>query len=128
MEPLEKRKGRLRELQVLFGAMQEWLKDNGYSKREIPVLFFAIRWYQHEKMEEFIVKPPGRLRFFWFLIEENHLYSRRQTWKLTLFNYIWAFWGLCLGFKNAGSVYKSRAKTMEAVERLFKRRLRAELG
>ena len=125
---LEKRKSSLRQWKILFEAMREWVRKNGYNMRQAPLLYFAIRWYQHEKMEEFRVNPPGRLRFFWFLAKENYLYSPKQTWKLTLFNYLWAFWGLGLGFKKAAFVYKWRAKVLEATERIFKRRVRAALG
>lgn len=116
---IETRKVRLREVQILFNAMRRWLADNGYRKGQVPVRFFLDRWFHHEKGEEFLIKPPGRLRYFWFILRENYARSPGQRWKVTAVNYVTSLLALVLGYKRAYVMQEWRADTMNILYRLY---------
>ncbi len=69
----------------------------------------------------FLVDPPSRGRFFWFLVRQNYLYSPLQTWKFTLLNYLLAVRALATGYHGAASIYGQRSKAVERLQTLFKR-------
>jgi glycosyltransferase involved in cell wall biosynthesis len=119
---LETRKIRQQERQILFGAMGKWLANNGYSywKKQPPVRFFIDRWYLYQQMEGFLIKPPGRLRFFWFVVRENSAYSPRQTWKLTAIHYVTAFSALVFGYDNWRQMGEWRYRVVAKIARMFR--------
>jgi hypothetical protein len=118
---VEIRKSRLEKLKILFDAMRGWLDDNGYSRKQSVVRFFRDRWYLYQRVEEFQVKPPGRFRFFWFLVRESHAHVPKQAWKLTAFNYVSASAALVLAYKDPQVFYRWRGRMLEALERFLRR-------
>jgi glycosyltransferase involved in cell wall biosynthesis len=73
---------------------------------------------QDLRMEEYMfrIHSPGRFRFFWFLHRQNRLFSRFQTWKFTLLNYLVAFASLARSYRSAKNVYVWRARTVEIIQ------------
>jgi len=123
--PVEVRESRFRLWQIVIDAMRKWLADNGYTRKQPAVRLFLDRWTVHQQKERFLIDPPGRLRFFWFVLFENYFTSPVQTWKLTAFNYLSAFSALVFGYKKAQQMYEWRKRTMETAQRLFGKTLRA---
>ncbi len=118
--PTETRKSRLQKWQVLMEAMRKWLADNGYTRKQQPVRNFLDRWTLYVLETQFRIAPPGRLRFFLFLIQQNHAFRSLQTWRLTLFNYFYAPCALLLGYSRADQLYRWRGRTMKAMERAIR--------
>jgi glycosyltransferase involved in cell wall biosynthesis len=116
--PEETRKSRLHQWQIVFDAMRKWLTNHGYTEKQPPVRSFLNRWILRLQEEQFLIDPPGRLRFFSFLIQQNHAFRSLQTWRLTLFNYLYAPSALVLGYENADRFYGWRGTTMKAMERV----------
>jgi glycosyltransferase involved in cell wall biosynthesis len=83
-------------------------------------LFLASQYLQQEE-NIFRIDPPGRFRLFWFLVRQNRLYSRLQTWKFTLFNYLVAIGSMGLGYKTTKSMYAWRTKVIQNVQSLVGR-------
>jgi glycosyltransferase involved in cell wall biosynthesis len=85
---------------ILVHSIDQWLRRNdcGPGVRFQSFVGRVALW--HEK-NNFRIKPPGRLRFFWFLLKENYACRRVQTWPYTLFRYMAAFPGLIFGFQNS---------------------------
>ncbi|MFI5096534.1 MAG: glycosyltransferase family 2 protein [Candidatus Acidiferrales bacterium] len=122
--PIETREARLRRWQIVIDAMRKWLVDNGYTRRQIPVRTFLDCWALWQKKERFLIKPPGRARFFWFVVFENYAASPLQSWKLTAYNYLSALSALIFGYKKAHQMYEWRKRGMEMIQRWFEKPLR----
>jgi glycosyltransferase involved in cell wall biosynthesis len=118
--PLEVRKRRLRMWRVVTDAMCNWLDDNGYPRRA-PERAFLNSWIAYHARQRFQIEPPGRLRFFRFLVWENYSSSHDQTWKFTVFNYLASLSALLFGFKNRHLMYEWRERTMTSLQSLSKR-------
>jgi glycosyltransferase involved in cell wall biosynthesis len=120
--PIAATKKRLQMWQIVIEAMHKWLANNGYSDKQPPMRSFLARWSLLGLQEaQFQIDPPGRLRFFLFLIKQNFAYRYLQTWKLTLFNYVYALSALILGYSRADRFYKSRETTMNRMQQAIKR-------
>lgn len=119
--PIETRKRRVQLWQIVIDAMSKWLVDNGYTRRQPFVGCFLNYWSLYITGERFLIRPPGRLRFFWFMVKENQTCGAIQTWKLTTINYLACPLALVFGYKNAQSMYEWRGRMTEAAERLFRR-------
>jgi glycosyltransferase involved in cell wall biosynthesis len=117
---VDARKIRMQKWRVLIEAMQKWLAANAYTRKQTSVRTFLNGWTLYQKKERFLIEPPGRLRFFWFVVWENYVISPIQTWKLTAFNYLCAPLALFLGFRKADRFYKWRGATMKVLERLVR--------
>jgi glycosyltransferase involved in cell wall biosynthesis len=115
--PKETMKSRLLQWQILMGATRKWLADNGYTKKQWPVRCFLDKWDLHDEELEFRIDPPGSLRFFLFLIRQNHAFRSLQTWRLTLINYLYAPFALALGYKKADLLAEWRSKAIRTFQR-----------
>jgi glycosyltransferase involved in cell wall biosynthesis len=115
--PKEVAQVRLELLRTLYDAMRAWLDRNGYSASEPPVRFFRARWYRDERYMKFRFNPPGRLQFFLIQLRHNYAYAPTQSWKFTLFNYLWAFLALLSGYRHWDRVYRWRCSLVERMSR-----------
>ncbi len=122
--PPEARKIRLQKWQIVIDAMYKWLLANGYTRKQVPVRTFLDCWALWQKKERFLLKPPGRVRFFLFMVFDNYAASPLQTWKLTAFNYLSALSALYFGYKRAHLMYEWRAGSMKTTQRWLDRVLR----
>jgi glycosyltransferase involved in cell wall biosynthesis len=119
--PIENAKSRLRMRQILVDEMKKWLADSGYTKKQLPVRAFLSHWHFSLETEEFFIRPPGRFRFFRFLLWENHSRRARQNWKFTTFRYVTALSALVFGGENWREVEEWRARAAVKAERLSSR-------
>jgi glycosyltransferase involved in cell wall biosynthesis len=128
--PMETRKNRLRLWQTVIDAKRKWLAENGFTRKQPAVRCLLDCWTLFQQKERFLIKPPGRLRYFWFVVLENYVASPIQTWKLTVFNYLFGPIALLLGYKKAQQMYQWRLRTMETIQRWIRMvlRTRAEHG
>jgi glycosyltransferase involved in cell wall biosynthesis len=121
---LEVRKNRLPKWQIVIDAMRKWLADNDYGDHQPAVRSFLARWSLVSQEGRFEIQPPGRLRFFFFLLRQNYTYRDLQTRKFTAFNYFYALSALILGYSRAGQYYKTRGMVMGAMQRTMNTFLR----
>jgi hypothetical protein len=70
---------------------------------------------------QFVFDPPGRVRFFWFLIRQNYTYSLQQTWRFTAFNYLSALSALIFGYRGKKWFYEFRGRTIEGLRSVINR-------
>jgi glycosyltransferase involved in cell wall biosynthesis len=118
--PVETRKNRLEMFQPVIQAMRKWVADNGYTRQQRAVRIFLDRWTLFQQTHQFLIKPPGRLRFFWFTVFENYASSPVQTWKLTAFNYLFAPSALVFGYERSRLMYEWRGRAMAAAEHAYR--------
>jgi len=121
----ESRKKRQEEWRILIDCMREWIAANGWSRNDVAVRDFLARWNRYQKREEFEINPPGRVRFFWFVVSENHAWGRAQTWKFRMFNYLTAVAALALGYKNEGLMENWRFRIVRGMQKLLGRPARS---
>ncbi|MCU1242655.1 MAG: putative glycosyl transferase [Candidatus Acidoferrum typicum] len=119
--PIENAKSRLQMRQILVNAMKKWLADSGYTKKELPVRAFLNHWRFALETEGYFIRPPGRFRFFWFLVWENHSHRGKQSWKFTTFKYVTALSALVFGGGNWRKVEEWRCRAVARAELLSRR-------
>lgn len=113
------RRRQLEAWQILVDAMFEWLARNRFSKKQPAIRDFRNRWASHQFRERFSADPPGRLRFFSFVVWHDHAFSRTQNWKHTTFNYLVAPLALAFGYKRARQFYDCRGRVLQALQSLL---------
>ena len=111
----------------IFKAVRLRMKDNRFSS---PVWTRSLMERQILDLERlsFTVEPPGRFRFFLFLLRENYIYRTQQTWRFTTYNYLTAFVALFWGDKNADWMYEWRRKNIGLMRAMLPRFLRRSDG
>lgn len=119
----EGRKKRQREWAILIDCMREWIAARK-STDETAVRDFLARWNRYQKREEFEINPPGRLRFFWFVVSENHAWAHAQTRKFTLFNYLTAVAALGFGYKNEPLMQRWKLRILRRLQMFLGRPVR----
>ena len=108
--PADIRKSRLESRWVLLEAMCKWLVDNDFDSDQPAVRAFLDRWTLYQESDEFLLKPPGRLKFFRHLMIYNRCYAAQMSSRLRLTNYINAFGALVTGYKHYPLLGKGRTK------------------
>jgi FkbM family methyltransferase len=121
---IETRQKRVRFFQIEIAAMSRWFSANRYTRREPAVRMFLGSMNQILRKEEFSINPPGRFRFFYFVVKQNWANSPIQTKKWTILNYLASPLALIFGYRRAQAMYEARGRITTTAERLF-RALRA---
>ena len=97
---VQRQKRRLNTLRVLLDEMDLWLTRRGFDLREPAILAFRRRWRQLYETEEFLIEPPGRLRFFSFLVRSMRNMNPCLNWRIQAVNGLNAIGSLFVGYKN----------------------------
>jgi glycosyltransferase involved in cell wall biosynthesis len=97
---VQRQKRRLNTLQVLLDEMDLWLTRRGFDLREPAILAFRRRWRQLYETEKFLIEPPGRLRFFSFLVRSMRNMNPCLNWRIQAVNGLNAIGSLFVGYKN----------------------------
>ena len=108
--PADIRKSRLESRWFLLEAMCKWLVDNDFDSDQPAVRAFLDRWTLYQESDEFLLKPPGRLRFFRHLLLYNRCYGPHISPRLRAINYINAFGALVTGYTHYPLLGKGRTK------------------
>jgi glycosyltransferase involved in cell wall biosynthesis len=96
----EDREKRLGQRQIQYGAMCKWLAEHGYTEEQPAVRSFLDRWTLWRQSDEFLLKAPGRLRFFSHLLLYNRSYGPHLSRKLRIINRVNAIGALVVGYKR----------------------------
>jgi glycosyltransferase involved in cell wall biosynthesis len=97
---VQRQKRRLNTLRVLLDEMDLWLTGRGFDLREPAILAFRRRWRQLYETEKFLIEPPGRLRFFSFLVRSMRNMNPCLNWRIQAVNGLNAIGSLFVGYKN----------------------------
>jgi glycosyltransferase involved in cell wall biosynthesis len=97
---VQRQKRRLNTLRVLLDEMDLWLTRRGFDLREPAILAFRRRWRQLYETEKFLIEPPGRLRFFSFLVRSMRNMNPCLNWRIQAVNGLNAIGSLFVGYKN----------------------------
>ncbi len=117
--PIETREIRLRLWKIVIDAMSKWLSDHGFTREHAAVRSALDRWTLHLQSQEFLVKPPGRLRLFAHLLLYNRRYGPYLSRRLRVINRVNALGALVVGYKHFRLLEKWRLAAVGAVKRAF---------
>src|SRR5579859_1500339 len=106
--PLETRKSKLKMWQTVTETMRRWLAENGYDGKRPDVRAATDRWTLLVEREEFTVTPPGRVRFFRYLLRCYRYRYPLMGWKLRAINLSNAVGALFVGYKHFHRLDESR--------------------
>jgi glycosyltransferase involved in cell wall biosynthesis len=111
---------RLRMWQIVIAAMQKWLEDHGYSRKQAAVRSLLDRWKLLLQREEFAIQAPGRLQFFWYLLQSHRYQRHRMSWRLLVINYFNAAGALVVGYRNFWRLDEQRESVTRAVRGMLR--------
>lgn len=98
--PMETRRSKLKMWQTVTAAMRKWLAEHGYDGKRPGAKAATERWRLLVEREEFAVTPPGRLRFFRYLLQCYQYQYPLMGWKLRAINLSNALGALFVGYRN----------------------------
>jgi glycosyltransferase involved in cell wall biosynthesis len=114
---IEQRKIKLGQRQVQYEEMCEWLAANGYTEKQPAVRSFLDRWTLWRHNDEFLLKPPGRWRYFNHLMLYNRCYGPYLSRRLRVINRINAVGALVVGYKHFPLLEKWRRAAVGTAKR-----------
>jgi glycosyltransferase involved in cell wall biosynthesis len=97
-----------------------WTERHRQQLRPFETNLFLNKWLLAFQGAQFQFDPPGRFRFFLYLLRQNNN-SPQRTWKMAVVNYLASPMALVFGYKNVESMYKWRGKIIEVVKGLARR-------
>lgn len=100
----ERQERRVKVSRDLLAEMDEWLRREGFDLREQATLAFRRRWKLVLERDEFVLNPPGRLRFFWHKVRAMHTMDPCLNWKIQLENASDAIGALLVGYGDGPRV------------------------
>jgi len=101
-------------------GVRQWLEKNGFDVNRPDLRAFLMQWTISSRASEFVLSPPGRLRFFRHLLEQGWYSRARMTWRHLVVFYANAFGALFVGYRNFHRLDEWRLA--------LKRSLRSALG
>jgi len=110
---VEQMQGRIKSFMNLMREVKLWIKKHKQEVKGAKTRVFFGRHTLPLEERQFQIDPPGRLRFFSFLLRQNYAYSSLQTRKFTIYNYLTAVPALIIGYKNKDIFYRWRRRMLE---------------
>ena len=81
-------------------GVREWLEKNGFDVNRPELRAYLAQWRMLSRAGEFLLSPPGRLRFFRHLLEQPYYFGTRMTSRHLVVHYANAFGSLFVGYRN----------------------------
>jgi len=110
---MEQWERRAKSFMNLIREVKLWIKEHKQEVKGAKTRVFFGRHTLLIEEQQFWTDPPGRLRFFSFLLRQNYAYSSLQTWKFTIYNYLTAVPALIIGYKNKDILYEWHQRVRE---------------
>jgi len=101
---------RIETLKVILEEMDKWLTQSGHDLNNPVILTFRRRWQSLYETEEFLLKPPGRTRFFWHLLRATQNMRPCLSPRIRLVNWINIVGSLFVGYNNYSSLDRWRLR------------------
>lgn len=97
-------------LRAIVEGVKEWFRSHGYDLAQPVVRATVSRWTTLLEREEFVITPPGRIRFFRHLLECHRNHLPLMTWRLCAINYSNTIGALIIGYERFQSLDKNRER------------------
>ena len=101
-------------------GVREWLDKNGFDLGRRELQAFLMQWTIASRAYEFLLTPPGRLKFFRYQLDRSRYFRSRFTRRHLAVHYMNAIGSLVVGYRNFHRLDEWRAAA--------KRFLRFNLG
>ena len=91
---------RVETTRAIGAGVREWLEKNGFDVQRPELRAYLAQWTISSQAGEFALSPPGRLRFFRYLVEQPRYCWARMSWRHLLVHYANALGSLLVGYRN----------------------------
>lgn len=91
---------RVELFKIFFREFDKWLVRHGFDLQKREIRAFRKRWENVYETERFLLKPPGRFRFFRHLLRANHNMSPVLNRRIRFVSWLNAFGALFVGYKH----------------------------
>lgn len=91
---------RVSTTRAIRDGVEEWLEKNGFDVNRPDLRAFLMQWTLSSRAGEFVLSPPGRLRFLRHLLEQSRYGRSRMTWRHLIVHYANAFGSVFVGYRN----------------------------
>jgi hypothetical protein len=81
-------------------GVRQWLEKNGFDLNGPDLRAFLMQWTISSRANEFLLSPPGRLRFFRHLLDLSRYFGTRMTRRHKVVHYMNALGSLFVGYRN----------------------------
>jgi glycosyltransferase involved in cell wall biosynthesis len=81
-------------------GVRQWLEKNGFDVNRPELRAYLAQWAISSRAGEFVLSPPGRLRFFRHLLDQPRYFGARMTWRHLVVFYANALGSLFVGYRN----------------------------
>lgn len=96
----DKQARRIATLRVILREMDDWLQKRGHDLKKPEILAFRRRWQLLYEKEEFEFEKPGRMRFFWHVLQSMACMNPCLSVKIQTVNAMNAAGCLLFGYDN----------------------------
>ncbi len=115
----EEKGRRIDSYSSLMKETEGWTQGHKAELNGSRARLFLSSQRLHANEQEFLMEPPGRLRYFWYLMRQNTVHSALQTWRFTAFNYLVALASLWTGYRSPKTLYALRSRMIESLKALM---------
>jgi glycosyltransferase involved in cell wall biosynthesis len=115
----EKKQRLARSHQNLIKELRAWTGVHRSALKGVRADLLLSSQFLRLQEHSFVIEPPGRVRFFWFLLRQNYTHRSLQTWRLMLLNCVAAFASLGFGYRKRKTVQAWQARMIETMQSLI---------
>jgi glycosyltransferase involved in cell wall biosynthesis len=98
---------------ALLAEIEKWLEKNGQQIQRADLRDYLKQWKKAQARDGFLLKPPGRWKYFWHLLGYPWTYGEIMTGRLRVYSYLKAYAALVLGYHHLHLFDDVRRKRME---------------
>jgi len=113
---VERRKRRAQMFAIIANELKTWGISHKEHLRRMESQLFLDQWTLWIQEDGFQLASPGRITYFWFLVNQNRAFASQQNWKFTVFNYVSAVFALIFGYERSKNMYKWRMRWVAAFQ------------
>jgi len=116
----ERLRRRMNTTRAIGADVRQWLEKKGVDVGRRDIRAYLMQWTISSRADEFVLSPPGRLRFFRHLLDQPRYFGTRMTWRHKVVFYANAVGSLFVGYRNFDR--------LDEWQLAIKRALRSALG
>ena len=98
--PKEQLEKRMQLFRIKIRAMRQWLAANGLTEGQQSVRTILNSFGLYLDRGRFLLQPPGRVRYFRYLMKYIETCRSQMGWRLRLENYLCAVGALLFGYER----------------------------
>jgi glycosyltransferase involved in cell wall biosynthesis len=108
---------RIETRREIVKGMTSWFESHKHDIRQPEIQAALLRWMILSERDEFELSPPGRIKFFRYLVKSYRYTGPLMTWKIRAVNYFNAIGALIVGYEKFHILDESREKASRWLRR-----------